>query len=153
MSHSYAALYCHYVFATKERRMWISPEIRERLHQYIGGICRGERCELLAAGGMPDHMHLLVRQHAAVSCSDLMRRVKSVTSGWIHDNWSSAAAFEWQSGYGGFSVSKSAVEEVRQYVLMQEEHHRVLTFQQEFETLLRKHEVEYDPKYLWISER
>ncbi len=149
MSHSFTNILVHAVFATKDRREMISDELRPRLHEYIGGIARSESCALLAAGGMPDHDHLLFKVHPSISVADLLRTVKSRSSGWIHQTFPDMRDFAWQNGYGGFSVSESSVPDVRRYLDNQAEHHRSMTFQEEFIALLKKHGIEYDPRYVW----
>jgi REP element-mobilizing transposase RayT len=148
MAHSFTAGYAHFVFSTKGREPIISTDTK-RLHEYIGGIVRSEDCSLLSAGGMPDHLHLLIHMHPSKSYSELMRVVKSRSSAWIKETLPENSAFGWQSGYGGFSVSRSNVDAVREYIATQAEHHKRLSFQEEFIALLEKHGIEYDPKYIW----
>lgn len=148
MAHSFTAGYAHFVFSTKDRLPLI-PQDAHRLHAYAGGIIRSEQCALLAAGGMPDHIHLLTKVHPSKSYADLMRVVKARTSAWMKQEHPALRDFAWQNGYGGFSVSKSNVEAVQDYIARQAEHHQRLTFQEEFIALLEKHGVEYDPQYIW----
>jgi REP element-mobilizing transposase RayT len=135
------------VFSTKNREPLILPDWRPDLHAYIGGIVRNRRGELIAAGGIPDHIHLLVRLTADRAVADAVRDIKAVTSGWRHENGD--PRFAWQGGYGAFTVSKSMVETVSRYIDRQEERHRVQTFQEEFLDLLRRHGIDYDERYLW----
>ena len=149
MSHSYTCLLHHFVFSTKGRVSAISAEMRERLFEYVGGVCQAKDCSLIAANAVEDHAHLLVRVHPSVAAADLMREVKSRSSAFIREAWSGTDWAGWQNGYGGFSVSASGVEAVKAYIANQEEHHRRMTFQEEFVALLEKHGIEYDPRYLW----
>ncbi len=149
MGHSYTALFFHCVFSTKHREPWIGEQWQERLYAYAGGIIRAERGDLIAAGGMPDHIHLLIHAHASTPIADLMRIVKSRTSGWVHETISCCSEFGWQNGYGGFSVSASALDEVKAYIANQAEHHRHMSTEEEFLGLLRKHGVEFDPRYVF----
>lgn len=149
MGHTYAALFTHFVFSTKDRLSSIKPEFRDRLYSYAGGIARAEQCVLASAGGMTDHVHLLVQMHPGTSPSDLMRLIKANTSGWIHETFPESRDFAWQRGFGTFSVSKSSLHSVREYIERQEEHHKHRTYQEEFIALLERHGVEYDPKYIW----
>ncbi|HPF38350.1 MAG TPA: IS200/IS605 family transposase [Phycisphaerae bacterium] len=113
MPHTYSQILIHVVFATKDRAPLIDLAFENRLHEYIGGIIRNEKGVLCAAGGMPDHIHLLIRWRTDRSIADLMRNVKASSSKWIHDEFRELAAFAWQEGYGVFSVSKSAEADVR----------------------------------------
>jgi REP element-mobilizing transposase RayT len=139
----------HFVFSTKERVRLIVPDMLGRLFEYMGGICRGKRCSLIAANAVPDHMHMLVQVHPSVGVSDLMREVKSRSSSFIREAFADCEWPGWQNGYGGFAVSSSAIESVKVYIARQEEHHRRMSFQEEFVALLDRHGIEYDPKYLW----
>jgi putative transposase len=134
----------HTVFSTKGRIELISPDLETRLYPFIGGILRERGCSLLAINGMPDHVHLLIRYSADLSHSDMLRHVKSRSSGWIHDTFPSLGRFAWQNGYGGFTVSKSMVETVSAYITRQKEHHKTQDFRSEFLELLRKHDIEFD---------
>lgn len=147
MSQTYHKLLYHVVFSTKYRAPLIEPGWRPDLHAFIGGIVRKRRGELLAAGGIPDHIHLLVRLAADRSVADVVRDIKSVSSGWRHEGGD--RGFAWQGGYGAFTVSPSAVPDVTAYIDRQEEHHRERTFQEEFRALLVRHGIEYDERYLW----
>ena len=101
--------YYHTVFSTKDRAGLISPDLEARLYPFIGGILRERGCSLLAVNGMPDHVHLLVRYPADLSHSDMLRHVKSRSSGWVHETFPALGRFAWQNGYGGFTVSRSMV--------------------------------------------
>lgn len=149
MPQSCASLYCHIVFSTKGRLPQIDPEWQQRLYDYMGGILRNNECVLTAAGGMPDHVHLLVSLSREKSVAEIVRVVKANSSKWIHETFPMCANFAWQAGYGAFSVSRSNVEVVRTYLARQPEHHRVRTFQEEFVEFLERHEIEYNAAYLW----
>jgi REP element-mobilizing transposase RayT len=137
----------HLVFSTKNREPLIDDAWRPELHAYIGGSVRNRKGELLAAGGIPDHIHLLTRVPADRTVSDFVRDVKALSSGWRHDLGD--AGFGWQNGYGAFTVSASMVDSVTGYIARQPEHHRTQTFREEFVEFLRRHGVEYDDRYLW----
>lgn len=149
MSSTYTSLNYHIIFSTKERRPFITPEWQFRLYDYIGGIVRNEKGLLRCIGGVADHMHLLVTLPPTRAISDWMRVIKCNSSGWIHDTFADQRLFAWQDGYGAFSVSKSAMPEVERYIANQEEHHRRVTFKDEFVEFLRRNEIEYDDRYLW----
>ena len=147
MPQSYTALFYHIVFATKHRELTITPDIRERLYAYLGGVVRGEGGILLAAGGMPDHVHLLVRLNQTRAVADVMRVVKSNSSKRSHDTFDTNVW--WQDGYGAFTVGPSSLTDVKAYIAGQEEHHKGETFLSEFPRLLAEHGIEYNEKYLW----
>ena len=146
---SFTCLNYHLVFSTKHREPLILDSWQQRLFNYIGGIIRQQGGQLLAAGGMPDHIHLLAAISKTVAISDALRDIKANSSKWIHDEIPQQAGFAWQSGYGAFSVSFSNIEAVRQYLANQKEHHRVRSFQEEFLELLHRHEIEFDERYMW----
>ena len=98
---------------------------------------------------MYDHIHLYASLPSTLSLADFVNAVKANSSRWIHQNYRNARGFAWQEGYGAFSVSKSDEKRVIAYVRNQEKHHQKRTFQEEFVTLLDRHEIEYDVRYLW----
>lgn len=149
MGHTFTDILIHAVFSTKQRVARITPEVQARMFPYVGGILRAEDCALLAIGGMPDHVHILVLLHPGRAIADVMRVVKSRSSGWVHDTFPGAEEFAWQAGYGAFSVSQSNRARVVQCIETQAEHHRTRTFQEEFLELLRRHEVEFDERYVF----
>ena len=127
----------------------IAEEMHARLFEYIGGIVRSERGKLVAAGGMPDHVHLLVSAPKDKSASDMMRDVKTNSSAWVHTTFGNHADFAWQAGYGAFSVGYSNLDVVKRYIANQKRHHRKRTYQEEFVEFLSRYDIEYDEKYLW----
>jgi putative transposase len=146
---SYTNLITHAVFSTKERYPFLSDlEVRSEVHAYLGGIVRGLKGTALTIGGVADHVHMLMVLPPTLAIADVMRGIKSNSSGWIHDRWRSLSKFRWQAKYAAFSVSRSAVERVGRYVEAQEEHHRHKTFEEELTELLEKHGVPYDGRYL-----
>jgi REP element-mobilizing transposase RayT len=148
MPSTHLALNYHIVFSTKNREPWITPEVRPRLHRYLGGIVLGLEGIPLAVGGVADHVHILTGLKATHRLCDFMREVKSESSKWLHQTYL-LAGFAWQDGYGAFSVSPPDLEKVRNYVLGQEEHHRTKTFQEEYLAMLVRAKVGFDPQYLW----
>ncbi len=149
MPQSYTALYVHAVFSTKNREASITGDLQPRLYEYIGGIVRSHDGRLLAAGGMPDHVHLLLSLGKQQSIADAMRVIKSNSSGWVHETFPDRLKFAWQSGYGAFTVSHSGLDAVTKYIADQEEHHKTQTFQEEFVALLDRHKISYNNRYLW----
>jgi REP element-mobilizing transposase RayT len=140
---------CHIVFSTKNWEPLVTTAVASRLFEYIGGICRTKGNVLLAAGGMPDHVHLLIALSKSLCVVDTVRDIKSNSSGWIHETFPTLRGFGWQTGYGAFAVSYSLVDQVKEYIGNQAEHHRVRTFQEEFVAFLKRHNVQYDERYLW----
>jgi putative transposase len=125
------------------------PDWSPRLYQYIGGTLRAKGNVLLAAGGMPDHIHLMVSLGRQTTIADIVRDIKANSSRWIHETFDSLRGFAWQIGYAAFSVSQSNLNEVTQYIANQSEHHRVRTFQEEFVLFLKRHGVQDDEQHAW----
>jgi putative transposase len=148
MASTHLSLHFHVVFSTKNREPRIAEEWRERLHAYLGGVARNSGCIPEAVGGVADHVHLLLGLKATARLADVVRDIKAVSSKWIHDE-ADDHAFAWQEGYGAFSVSPSHRETVRSYIAQQEEHHRKMTFQEEYLELLHRCGVHFDERYLW----
>ena len=149
MPSTYANLLYHIVFSTKGRKPLITHDLKEELYRYIGGIIRAEGGIQLEIGGIPDHVHILAKLKPAESVSQMLNRLKANSCKWINENGKSGVRFAWQEGYAAFSVSESQVEHVRQYIRTQEQHHRKQSFQEELVVLLKRHGIEYDPRYLW----
>ena len=147
MGSTYASLHYHIVFATKDRRPFIKDEWRDRLHEYLGGTVNGLGGFTQGVGGVADHVHLLVGLKQTHRISDFMRTLKGDTSKWVHETVG-GRDFAWQEGYAVFTVGVSQRESVRRYIANQVEHHRVKSFREELEELLRRAGLEYDPKYL-----
>ena len=148
MANTLTRLLVHVVFSTKNREPLITEDLEDPLYRYLGGLVRSVDCSLLAIGGMPDHVHLLVRLHPNTGVATLVRKIKANSSRWINENRGPHEKFAWQTGYGAFSVSESQAGVVRQYIARQKEHHRKRTFREELVELLEKHGVEYDERYL-----
>ena len=146
---SYVSSYFHCVFSTKERRPLITPPLRERLWPFLGGIARQNKIKALEIGGVDDHVHLLLSLPAPLPISKAMQLIKGGSSKWVHETFPEHRLFAWQEKYGAFSVSVSQLDHIVQYIKGQEEHHRKMTFQEEFLALLNKHRIEYDERYLW----
>jgi REP element-mobilizing transposase RayT len=149
MANTYTALHFHLVFSTKNRKPWISQEIEERIWEYLGGIARANGMKPLKIGGIDDRIHMLIGAPPTMARSKIAQLVKGGSSAWIHDTFPELAEFAWQDGYGAFTVSKSAVPEVVVYIANQREHHRRMTYQDEYRGLLNRHGIEYDERYIW----
>ena len=146
---SYVSSYVHCVFSTKERRPLITAQLRQRLCPYLGGIARENKIKALSIGGVADHVHLLLSLPATMTVAKAMQLIKGGSSKWVHKTFPEQRLFGWQTKYGAFSVSVSQLDGVIEYIETQEEHHRTMSFQEEFIALLKKHRIEYDERYLW----
>jgi REP element-mobilizing transposase RayT len=149
MGHSYSSSFFHIVFSTKDRRRCIDAKLRERLFPYLGGIARENGMQLLAAGGVEDHVHCLVVIPANLALSKAVQLLKGVSSKWIHETFPEQRQFAWQEGYGAFSISVSRIEDTINYIRRQEEHHRSRTFEEEFVAFLQRHRLEFDRRHVF----
>lgn len=149
MAHSYVSLKVHYIFSTKNRQKIITPELEQRLWPYMGGIARENKMIALAVGGIEDHVHLLLALPSTLSVAKAIQLVKGGSSKWASETFPSHRDFEWQEGYGAFSISMSHIDDTIAYINNQKEHHRQQTFEEEYLAILRKHCVEYDERYIW----
>jgi|SRR6185437_8125832 len=148
MGHSYCSSLFHCIFSTKERRKMIAPEMQDRLWAYMGGIAREHGMTALAVGGTDNHAHLLVAVPATLPVAAGMREIKSGSSRWMHEACAQPE-FAWQEGYGAFSIGHSQIEATVRYIARQREHHRQHDFQAEFLAILKKHGIDYDPRFVW----
>lgn len=148
MPSSWTQNFYHATFSTHKRLAVIGPTHEERLHPFIGGILKDLSCTPIAINGTADHVHVLTRYPPDLSHADMLRNIKQRSSSWIHETFPELSAFAWQKGYGGFTVSKSAVDEVAAYIRNQKEHHKKFDSLTEFKELLRRHDVEFKPEYL-----
>ena len=146
MAQSFTCVYLHIVFSTKERLPLIPRAEQERVWSYVGGILKNHEMKGLAIGGMEDHIHLLVSLSSEMSTARVVNLIKSNSSKWLRDK---NRDFAWQKGYAAFSVSASALDSVAKYINTQPEHHKKRDFKQEYLALLKKHGVEYDPKWVF----
>lgn len=137
------------VFSTKNREPWLEDDIQSRLWPYLAKAVQGENGIALIINGLADHVHLLVKLHQDCKVSAFLRAIKANSSGWLHREFPKLRAFAWQTGYGAFTVSASQVEKARRYIANQKQHHRKMSFQEEFRALLRSHGIDFDERYLW----
>jgi putative transposase len=149
MAGTYTKLIYHIVFSTKNRQPFINEQIEDELHKYIGGIIRGIGGVCLEINGTADHVHILVMLPPKIAVSDALRDIKANSSKWVHETKHDSQQFGWQDGFSAFSVSRSQVEPVRQYIIDQKVHHKQRDFKTELLGLLDKHEIEFDERYIW----
>ena len=147
MQQSLSKVLVHLVFCTKHREPLIHQEIRPRLHAYLLGILGNLKCPSLQTGGIADHVHILFAQSRTMALSEIVEEVKKSSFKWMKSE--SVPAFQWQAGYGAFSIGESQSARVIGYIKEQEEHHRKMTFQEEFRKLLTRYRVEFDERYVW----
>lgn len=149
MPHTYANLLVHVIFGTKDRLPTITPELRPRLFAYMGGVVREIGATPCIVNGTEDHAHLLLGLPVTKAIADVLRVVKANSSRWAHQEFPSLGTFAWQSGYGAFSVSQSSADAVYAYIADQEEHHKRVSFQDEYLLFLKRHGIAYDERYVW----
>jgi putative transposase len=149
MAHSYISALYHVVFSTKERRKFINADLQARLWPYLGGIARENDMKALAIGGVEDHVHLLLSLPSTLTFAKAMQLIKGGSSKWIHDEFPALQEFAWQEGYGAFSIGISQIDDTKRYIANQAEHHRKVSYQEEFIAFLERHGIEYDPRYIW----
>jgi len=151
MANTYTQIHIHLVFSVKGRQSLLHEDWRGQLYQYISGIIEGESHKVIAIGGVSDHIHILFGFRPIQSLSDLVKKIKGNSSKWINENRMCYGHFEWQSGYGAFSYSKSQIPVVANYIEKQQEHHRKKKFTEEYRELLREFNVEYDERYIFTD--
>ena len=145
---SFSSLVYHIVFSTKDRLPLIPPDLRPDLWRYMGGLVRERDGVALTIGGVDNHIHMLLSLGTTHAIADMVRDVKAYSSRWMHRTPSSRS-FAWQDGYAAFTVGVRGVPQVRAYIANQEQHHREVTFEDEFRSFLEQHDIEFDERYLW----
>jgi putative transposase len=149
MPQSLSNLLVHVVFSTKNRTPAFSGPVRDDVHAYLAGVVRGLKCQCFRVGGTADHVHMAVRMHQTVSLSEFIEKVKSSSSRALKTKSPDLECFSWQRGYGALSLGQDGLTGLIQYIERQEDHHRKLTFQEEFRALMYEHGVEFDERYVW----
>jgi putative transposase len=149
MPNTYTQLYVHVVVAVKGRANLISRSWKENLYQYITGIITNKNQKLMVINGMPDHLHILIGLRPDCNLSDLIRDIKANSSKWINENKWVAGKFEWQTGFGAFTVGQSQVQAVVKYILNQEEHHKKKTFRDEYIEFLTAYQIDFKTEYIF----
>jgi REP element-mobilizing transposase RayT len=138
----------HCVWSTKHRESSLSPDVQERLWPYLGGIAKQNKMKALALGGASDHVHILVSLPSTIAVAKAVQLLKGNSSRWIHETFPRLRTFEWQEGYGAFSIGISGADETNAYIRNQKEHRRHRSFRDEFAAMLRKHGLEYKESFL-----
>ena len=152
MAASQTHLYIHIVWATFDRLPLVTPALEEHLYAAITRECENLKCQMIAIGGIADHVHALVRLHSQVAVAAIVQQMKGSSSRWIHERDNNMMAFAWQDGYGAFSVGLSQIDDTIRYIEGQREHHRTKSFQEEYVHyvhFLKKYDVEFDERYVW----
>jgi putative transposase len=147
MSHTYVSDLVHCVFSTKNRRSIIAPGIQNDLWAFLGGIARKNGFKALIVGGTENHVHVLLSLPSDMALAKAMQLMKGASSRWMNETH--ARRFAWQEGYGAFTLGISQKDETIAYIESQTKHHRKRSFEDEFIAFLKKHNVEYDPRYVW----
>ncbi len=149
MPQSLASNLIHLIFSTKSRRPWLCARIRNRLFAYMAGILKEWGSPALMIGGAADHVHVLCLLSKNHALKAVVEALKKGSSKWMKLQGPQWRAFQWQAGYGAFSVSQSGVGELRRYIANQQEHHRTRSFQEEFRVFLHRHGIESEERYVW----
>lgn len=149
---TFTKLTYHVVFGTKRRHKSIYDAFQQKLYEYIGGLVRAQNGHLIEVGGIEDHIHLLLNISPTKSVSDAIRDLKAGTSKWSNQSSNDRGRFEWQKGFGAFTVSYSQLETVRHYIQNQREHHKHKSFEDEYVSLLNNHGVLFEKQYLFEGE-
>lgn len=149
MADSLSVINIHLVFSTKYREPVLADSFRERLHAYIGGVFRARGCLVAAINSVEDHVHILFDLPRSDSIASIVKDAKVASSVWVKETQPALSGFQWQTGYGAFAVGVREVPSVIRYIAEQAEHHRRVTWKDEYRDMLREHGVSRDEKYLW----
>ena len=149
MPQSLSKVYVHLIFSTKCREPLLVSSVRGHLYAYLATVLKNQDCPALKIGGTLDHVHSLFRLSKNLALAEVVEEVKTSSSKWIKTQDRALQSFHWQNGYGGFSVSPAEVDSVAAYIEAQGEHHRVVSFQEEYRKFLQEYGVEYDERYVW----
>jgi putative transposase len=149
MPQSLARVLLHIVFSTKNREPFINTSIQSDLHAYLAAVGRDLGCEVFRVGGVADHVHMAVDLSRTITVADFVKKVKQTSSAWIKDLPGASRQFEWQAGYGVFSVGYSQLGDLLKYIDSQAEHHRVRSFQEEYRDFLARYHIQSDERYVW----
>ena len=152
MSKTFTQIYAQIIFSVQFRKKLISDKHREQIHKYISGIIANRNQKLLSINSVTDHIHIFVGLKPTCCMSNLVKDIKTGSSNYINKNNLANEHFNWQEGFGAFSYSKSQISAVANYIENQENHHKIVSFEDEFIEFLEKFEIEYDPKYVFDFE-
>ena len=152
MPSTHHGILIHVVFSTKQRFKLLHKDWRDELYAMMGGIAKEHKSVLLRSGGIEDHVHLMLKIHPSYAIADTVKLIKGNSSRWINESHKVSARFEWQRGYGAFSVSESMSDVVKSYIENQEKHHQGQSFEDEYFAILRKHKIEFDERYVFDDE-
>lgn len=151
MSQSLSKLFVHIIFHIKNSHVKIKKENKDELYAYIGAIIKGNESIPILINGVEDHIHIFCVMSKNISLAKLVEELKRHSSRWIKTKGDYYTHFAWQGGYGGFSVSPSLHEKTIQYILIQEDHHKKMSFKEEYLIFLKEYGIEYAEKYLWTD--
>ena len=149
MGQSLVKNYVHLIFSTKHRQPLILPSVEAELHSYLGGACRRLECPVIKVGSHFDHVHILCMLSKKMTITSLLEELKSSSSKWMKSKGRVYQTFYWQNGYGGFSVGALEIDNLIAYIANQHDHHRKVSFQDEFREFLKRYQIEYDERYVW----
>jgi putative transposase len=149
MAQSLAKVLIHLVFSTKRRALTLPHEPYLALHAYAQGIFKTQKCHLIEMNNVADHVHILFDLHRTEGLSNVVMHVKKGTSRWLKEQSPDYQNFDWQEGYGAFSIGRSQREQLVAYIKNQQEHHRRKSFQEEFREILNLYEIDYDEHFVW----
>jgi len=152
MANTYTQLYFHVVFAVKGRSNLISVNWKDELYKYITGIVANKHQKLMIINGMPNHIHLLIGTKPNCNLSDLVRDIKTNSSKWINEKRFVNGKFEWQTGFGAFTLGQSQTPRIIDYIKNQEEHHKKQTFKEEYMSFLETYKIDFKSKYIFTDE-
>lgn len=150
MPQSFSCAHLQVIFSTKNREPFLRDlPLRQEMHAYLGKVSNNVDCQTVIVGGTEDHIHLLGRLGRTITQADWVKELKRVTSIWFKEREPRFGNFYWQAGYGIFAVSLSGIQRTRQYIMGQPEHHNTISFKDEYRSILRKHGLEWDERYVW----
>ena len=149
MPQSLSSVLIHLVFSTKNREPFLSPAVEAELHPYMASIFRDHKSPSLIIDGTFDHIHALFALCRTITIANLVEEVKTGSSKWLKTKGREFRNFHWQRGYGAFSIGQSNVAELKRYIRNQKQHHRRITFEDEYRVFLKRYEIGFDERYVW----
>jgi putative transposase len=146
---TYTQILYQIVFSTKDREPNLTKDNREELFKYIWGLLKNKKCHLYRINGVEDHLHIITHLHPSVSLASLLKDIKLSSSQYIKSNGLFKRFNGWQEGYGAFTYSIKEKDRLIEYVKNQEDHHKIMSYKEEFIELLKEHGIEFDEKFLF----